>query len=30
MKSSDGTDPGAYELTFIAEDPNNNFSSSMK
>ena len=30
MKSSDGTDPGAYELTFVAEDPKNNSSSSMK
>lgn len=30
MNSSDGTDPGTYDLTFIVEDPNNNFSSSMK
>mgnify|MGYP000847957215 FL=1 len=26
MKSSDGTDPGAYDFTFVAEDPKNNSS----
>ena len=23
MKSSDGKDPGAYDITFVSEDPKN-------
>ena len=30
MKSSDGTDPGAYEFTFVAEYPKNTSSSPKK
>ena len=29
MKSSDGTDPGAYDFTFVAEDPKNDSISSF-